>query len=595
MTTSSTLKDLLVRERDLNNLRSQMAELRAWMTRVQEITRALSRAETIAEARELLLSLLLSNAPYELAGIMVGNELLLRGLELSEPARAHLLELGRKARVTHAVEVVERPPPDADPRSPCWVLVGSVAATDADQSGCLTVLMARTSRTAGYYPGPWHGEIERMSYLLSTIGHVYAAVEYRAALEVERNGLAEQVRVATHGLEQAVVEAKAAARAAEAASRAKSQFLANMSHELRTPMNGILGTIQLLQVDEMSRDQAELVAALHGSSELLLSLLDDILDTSRIEAGKLEILAEELDVRRLTLSVAEMFRLAASNKGLRLIEGIAPAVRTHWYGDAKRIRQVLMNLIGNAIKFTSDGTIRLHVGESRGSGGSARLRFEVTDTGIGIAPEDLERSFEMFTQVDASYSRRFGGSGLGLAICKGLVAAMGGEMGATSVLGRGSCFWFEIPPYDARPAGCSTPRPAVAVPAVEPPRMRALRVLVAEDNPVNQMVVRKMLERLGCTVVVVGDGQAALEAAGRDDYDIILMDIEMPRLNGIEATGRIRETLRGSTTPVVALTAYAFDEDRARCRAAGMNDVLVKPVNLLALQHALQEHARPLD
>jgi signal transduction histidine kinase/ActR/RegA family two-component response regulator len=586
---SRKLKDLLVRERDLNNLRSQMAGLRAWMVRVQEITKALSGAETTAEARELLLSLLLSNAPYEFACIMQGGELVLRGVEPSARSRARLLELAREARRTYAVSVVELSFDDEDERDARWVLAGSVTATDAGAGESLTVLMGRTSRTAGYYPGPWHDELERMGYLLSTITHVYAAVEYRAALVVERNGLAEQVRVATQELERAVVEAKAAATAAEAANRAKSAFLANMSHELRTPMNGILGTIQLLQLGELHADQEQLVTTLHGSSELLLSLLDDILDTSRIEAGKLEILAEELDIRGLTFVVAETFRLAAANKGLRLIEGIGPTVRTHWYGDSRRIRQVLMNLVGNAIKFTNEGSIRLDVGEVRGPDGAHRLRFEVIDTGIGIAPADLERAFEIFTQVDASRSRRFGGSGLGLAICRGLVAAMGGELGVRSELGKGSCFWFEIPPYAEQPTAESQPPPAQQ-PVREPLGPRLLRVLVAEDNPINQMVVQRMLECLGCEVVVVGDGQAALEAASHDDYDLILMDIEMPRLNGLEATGRLRETPRGSKTPIVALTAYAFDEDRARCQAAGMSGFLVKPINLVALRRALVEH-----
>ena len=253
-----------------------------------------------------------------------------------------------------------------------------------------------------------------------------------------------------------------------------------------------------------------------------------------------------------------------------------------------RIRQVLMNLIGNAIKFTSEGTIRLDVSEAHGPDGARRLRFEVSDTGIGIAPEELERAFEIFTQVGASPDRRFGGSGLGLAICKGLVAAMRGELGATSQLGKGSCFWFELPPYVVNPeAGLETPaEPTPATPLVP----RTLRVLVAEDNLVNQMVTRRMLQRLGCEVVVVGDGQAALEAASQGDYDLVLMDIDMPRLNGLEATGRLRETPRGSKLPIVALTAYAFEEDRARCRSAGMNGYLVKPIDLATLRRALAEH-----
>ncbi|MCA9706946.1 MAG: response regulator [Myxococcales bacterium] len=585
------MRALVVRERELNALRTQTTELRTWMGRVQEITKVLSRAETLAEARALMLPLLLRNAPYEFAGILCEGELTVHGAELSQAARDALRELAAEAGARGRVEVIELEADERGGGDVRWLLVGPVVTEDgADRSEAPIVLVGRTDRTIGYYPGPWDGELERMGYLLSTIAHVYAAVGYRADLLSERDHLAQQVRVATRELEQALGQARGAAVEAAAASQAKSRFLANMSHELRTPMNGILGAIQLLQTRALPPDQRSLVTMLHDSSAHLLSLLDDILDTARIEAGKLEITAGPLDVPALTAQLVETFRPAASHKGLRLVEQVDPRLARPCQGDVRRIRQVLMNLVGNAIKFTSEGEVCIEAREVRSPGGDRRLRFEVRDTGIGIAPEDVERIFESFTQVDASRTRRFGGSGLGLAICRGLVEALTGELGVSSTLGQGSCFWFEVPMLPAR-ARAVTPTALVEPVARDP--QHPMRVLVAEDNPVNQMVVRRMLEHMGCRVHVVGDGLAAVDAAARDDYDLIFMDLEMPRLNGLDATRELRERPRSRKTPIVALTAHAFAEDRDRCFAVGMSDFIAKPIDLGQLQRTLAQHAGP--
>jgi len=580
---TKTLGSLLVRERELGEVRGQMAELRGWMARVQEITRALSRAISPIEANELLLSLLLSQAPYELAGMLSDDELLLNGSRLPERSRTMLLALARRVHGSNGVEVVEYQD-TGDEESVRWALAGSTS-TGEDDDEALTIVVGRTGRTAGYYRGPWDDECDRIRYLLATIEHVYSMVRYRSDLMDERNGLARQVRAATQELQGALGQARAAAQAAQSASVAKSRFLANMSHELRTPMNGILGSIQLLRVGTLAPEQESLVAMLHSSSELLLSLLNDILDTSRIEAGKLDVQEKPFDLRELVGQVGRTFRVAASGKGLELIERVDPQLPTTCIGDIKHIRQVLMNLVGNAIKFTSEGAIRLEV-RSVSVDGAPMLRFEIHDTGIGIAGDDLPRVFESFTQIDSSRTRRFGGTGLGLAICKGLVEALGGTIGVNSRMGQGSCFWFHVPlaAESAATVPAATPTPSPT------PLGRSLRVLVAEDNIVNQTVIRRMLEQLGCTVDVVSDGLAAVEAASKHDYDVIFMDVEMPRLSGLGATEQLRQRGGERRTPVVALTAHAFAEDEARCRAAGMDDFLAKPVELSALQRALHEH-----
>ncbi len=582
---TQTLNSLLSREREFNEVRNQIADLRGWMARVQEITEALARAVSPIEAHELLLSLLISQAPYELAGLLSDDDLLLNGGRLPERSRTMLLALARKVDGKNTVEVVEYDSPGGDDEhSVRWALAGSIGIGNGE---ALTIVVGRTGRTAGYYRGPWDSETERLGYLLSTIVHVYAAVRYRSDLMDERNSLARQVRAATRELEGALEKAEAAADAAEAASQAKSRFLANMSHELRTPMNGILGSIQLLRVGPLAPEQESLVAMLHSSSELLLSLLNDILDTSRIEADKLDVQEHPFDLPELVAQVCRTFRVAANAKGLELLERVDDSLPPTCVGDIKHIRQVLMNLVGNAIKFTNEGSVRLEVRPDHSHKPSV-LRFEVHDTGIGIESEDLTRVFESFTQIDSSRTRRFGGTGLGLAISKGLVEALGGTMGVNSRLHQGSCFWFHVPLV----AETSRPPVTEADERLDPPSEtdHPLRVLVAEDNIVNQTVIRRMLEQLGCTVEVVGDGIAAVDAATHKHYDVVFMDVEMPRLSGLGATEQIRERQQEYRVPVVALTAHAFAEDEARCRAAGMDDFLAKPVKMTALRRMLLEH-----
>lgn len=383
--------------------------------------------------------------------------------------------------------------------------------------------------------------------------------------------------------------ALAAARdAAEAAGRARSEFLAVMSHEIRTPMNGIIGVAGLLQDMPLGGTEKHYVRIILDSGQHLLQLINDILDFSRLDAGRLDLEETAFDVREVVRDSMELLSAEAATKGLVLSQEVAEEVPVRAVGDAHRLRQVLLNLIGNGIKFTSEGSVRLAVRLVRSEGSAIRLGFAISDTGIGIAPEAQGRLFTEFTQVDSSISRRFGGSGLGLAICRRLIERMGGTIGVESTPGQGSTFHFDVlltlPRGDLAPvAQASAPGGAPGGGAVVP-----RRILIAEDNPTNRLVATRMLERMGHRVEAVENGREAVEAVQRGGFDLVLMDVMMPEMDGLAATEAIRR-LGGAAAgiPIIGLTANAMAADQERCLAAGMTHFETKPISASRLGAAI--------
>jgi signal transduction histidine kinase len=409
------------------------------------------------------------------------------------------------------------------------------------------------------------------------------------AMNAQRASRLADLRVSQEGLRQLnarledevvrrTAELAAARDSAEAASRAKSAFLANMSHEIRTPLNAIIGLTTLMREEAATPLHRERLDKVGAAAEHLLGLLNDVLDLSKIEAGKLDLEPAPFSLRGVVQTALDLVQGAASAHGLALHAQVDadPDLRR---GDRLRIGQVLLNLVGNAVKFTPAGTVEVRV---TAAGDGPWVRFEILDSGIGVDAAMRGRLFADFEQADSSVSRRYGGTGLGLAISRRLVERMGGRIGHAPRDGGGSVFWFELPLEPV--AGVAADEAlAAAGPAWAAPGDGA-RVLVVEDNAVNQEVARASLERMGLAVEVAADGAQAVARSRDTEYDLILMDLQMPGMDGFEATRAIRALPRHVHTPVVAMTANAFDEDRQRCRDAGMDDYIGKPVSYAALQ-----------
>ena len=394
---------------------------------------------------------------------------------------------------------------------------------------------------------PLADETGRITGYVGTVADITAAVEAEATLTAARD-------------------------AALAASRAKGDFLAMISHEIRTPMNGILGFTEMLQGTPLTAQQARFAAIIRDSGEDLLTIINDVLDSSKIEAGHLDLEQSAFDLRLVVETVLELLLPRAREKKLTLTFECPPDLDPLVVGDRVRVRQVILNLVGNAVKFTDSGGVSIVL--SRRADGA--MHVAVRDTGEGIPPDKQSLLFEKFPQVDASPSRRHGGTGLGLAICRQIIGLMGGEIGVVSPPAGGSEFWFTLPRR-------SEPQPA-ATPAGSPPpatHPRAgLRILLAEDNPTNQMLARLILEALGCTVTVASDGEAAVDSFRQETPDLVLMDCQMPRLDGYAATRALRALEgAGPRTPVIALTANATSDDREKCTAAGMDGFVGKPIH----------------
>jgi signal transduction histidine kinase/CheY-like chemotaxis protein len=403
------------------------------------------------------------------------------------------------------------------------------------------------------------------------------------------NAMARQLEIS---MQQTVQKA----RAAEQASAAKSVFLATMSHELRTPLNGVLGFTDQLLSSRLDDEQREHALFVQRSAQDLLAIIDEVLDFARIETGQLKLETTEFEVATCLERAVDPLKPMLLAKGLAMTVTVDPSVPAMLVGPASRVRQIVLNYAGNAVKFTDEGSIAVRATLVPGSDEHALVRVEVEDTGIGISREEIHKLFQPFSQIDSGASRKYGGTGLGLAICKELVERMGGEVGVTSEPGRGSTFWFT-----ARLAQSSAAKPALPAPRSEPATPSPAnvesrdamavsaranrRILVAEDNLVNQRMATAVLKKAGFAFELAENGRQALERLRERSFDLVLMDVQMPEMDGLQATRLIRELESGSDRriPIVALTANAFDADRQACFDAGMDDFIAKPFKALEL------------
>jgi signal transduction histidine kinase/ActR/RegA family two-component response regulator len=470
---------------------------------------------------------------------------------------------------------------DITPRGlagPIWVPIGAAIFLATVRVGLLQAIAAKN-----------HAKMDLLSNL-TLLGAFAGAVIFGVFvhLALKAHFQREALRIVNRRLEEEMLERRRAEESAHAANRAKSEFLANMSHEIRTPMTGVLGMIDLVLSTPLSAEQAEYLGMAKSSADSLLSLLNDILDLSKIEAKKLDLTPVAFSIRECLRGAVRMFDVPAKTKGLELITRIDSDVVDAAIGDPLRLRQVLVNLVGNALKFTEHGSVSVSARVEKPSDEELILSVAVIDTGIGIPAGMRQLIFHPFRQVDGSPTRRYCGTGLGLTISARLVELMGGQIGVESEVGKGSTFFFTVRLAPAR----SQANVSVEVHALAA-ALNSLRILLAEDNLVNQKLASELLKRDGHSIVVVGDGRAAVTAVRDQAFDLVLMDVQMPAMDGLEATAEIRATEKetGKHLPIVAMTASAMHGDQEKCLEAGMDDYLTKPIDIASLRAVLAKFA----
>ena len=442
---------------------------------------------------------------------------------------------------------------------------------------------------------------DELGHVINAFNGMLEEIERRdQQLNSHRRQLEEEVESRTKDLIKTNEELRYAKEKAEEGARLKSEFLANMSHEIRTPMNGIIGMLEAIRGSETTEEQKESHDIIRGSAESLVTIVNDILDFSKLEAGKLDLDCTGFDLRVHTAQIVRMLQLRAEEKQLLLEVDIDPGIPRIVVADPVRLGQVLTNLLGNAVKFTNQGSVTLRIEQLEGTGTWCRLRFSVSDTGIGIPMEKLELIFGAFIQADGSHTRKYGGTGLGLSISAQLVRLMSSSIQVKSGVGEGSTFWFDVTlPVDE---GAAQEEDTIRGRPIDTEQARMARILVAEDNAINQKVIRRLLEKSGHSVEIVGNGKQAVDALESWSYDLALIDVQMPVMDGFEAALSIRrnEQDRGlRRIPLIALTAYAMKGDRERCLNAGMDDYVSKPIRKedldAAIRRAMDQARRSLD